>query len=175
MLAWISKHDTPPMRLLFCKTSIWGCRYPCKEPTLVWPSYPQVVIGVLRPCLLLVADLCKLVRPCPRNYRASVTYLWREVEAQITAASQNVLDKQGHLVGEADPDRGRQSRGLAEVDEVLEGEGEGDGLAKLDLDRLVGLLHARMLPQRDRPVANVALAGELDAVLVCVDGDCRTG
>jgi hypothetical protein len=104
--------------------------------------------------------------------RRRITYLWREVETQITASRQGVLDQQGHLVGEADLDLGRQRRGLAEVDEVLEGEGERDGLAELDLDRLVRLLDARVLPQRDGPVADVALARELDAVLAGVDGDC---
>jgi hypothetical protein len=29
-----------------------------------------------------------------------------------------------------------------------------------------------VLPQRDGPVTDVALARELDAVLACVDGDC---
>jgi hypothetical protein len=99
-------------------------------------------------------------------------YLWRKVEAQITAARQAVLDQQGHFVGEADLDRVGQGRGLAEVDKVLEGEGERDGLAELDLDRLARLLDARVLPQGDGAVADVALARELDAVLARVDGDC---
>lgn len=99
-------------------------------------------------------------------------YLWREVEAEVAVAGQGVLDQQGHLVRQANLDRVGQPRSLAEVDEVLEREGQRNGLAELDLNGLLRLLDVGMLAERDRAVANVALGRELDAVLGRLDCNC---
>ncbi len=76
------------------------------------------------------------------------------------------------LVRQADLDLVGQRGCLAEVDEVLEGECKGYGLAKLDLDTELRLLDVAMLAQRNRSIADVSLAGELDAVLIRVDRNC---
>jgi hypothetical protein len=67
-----------------------------------------------------------------------------------------------------------QPAGLAEVDKVLEGEGEGNRLAEVDLYVLAGLVNVGMLPQLDRSRANVALAAELDALLCALNRDWIT-
>jgi hypothetical protein len=90
----------------------------------------------------------------------------------VAVAREVELDQQRHLVGQANLDLGRQRGRLAEVGQVLEREGQRDGLAELDLDALVGLVEIGVLPERDGSVADVALARELDAVLVRIDSDC---
>lgn len=102
-------------------------------------------------------------------------HLRGQVEAQVAVALDHVLNQQGDLVGQADLDRLRQGRGLAEVDQVLEGEGQGHGLAQLNLDVLLRLLDILVAAQSHGTVANVAGAGELDAVLARLDRNCRSG
>lgn len=99
------------------------------------------------------------------------TYLGRKIEPQIRASRNVVLDQQRHLVREADLDGAAQRARLAKVDEVLEREREGDGLAQLNLDILRGLVDIGVLAEGDAAVANVALAAELDAVLARLDVD----
>lgn len=53
-----------------------------------------------------------------------MTYLGCEVKPQVAVVLQTVLDEEGHLVGQAQLDLRRQTAGFAEVDEVLEREGE---------------------------------------------------
>lgn len=65
-----------------------------------------------------------------------------------------------------------EARGFAEVDEVLEREGQGDGLGEADFNVLLGVLDVGVLAQSDRAVANVTGAGELYALLCALDGDC---
>jgi hypothetical protein len=77
------------------------------------------------------------------------SYLGREVESQVAVVHQAVLDKQRDLAGQAELDRVGQTAGLAEVCEVLEREGEGDGLSEIDLDGVFGLLHVAALPELD--------------------------
>lgn len=67
-----------------------------------------------------------------------------------------------------------ETGGFAEVDEVLEGESQGDGLGKADLDVLFGVLDIGVLAEGDRAVANVTGAGELYALLCALNGDCST-
>lgn len=101
------------------------------------------------------------------------THLRGQVEAQVAGALHSILDQERHLVGQADLDLFRQRRGLAEVDQVLEGEGQGHGLAQLNLDVLLRLVDVLMAAQSHRAVANVTCAGELDTVLARLDRDCR--
>lgn len=65
----------------------------------------------------------------------------------------------------------RETRSFAEVDEVFEGEGQRDGLGEVNLDVLRGLVDVGVAAQGDGAVADVAAAGELDAVLRSVDRD----
>ncbi|RJE16887.1 hypothetical protein PHISCL_10776, partial [Aspergillus sclerotialis] len=72
------------------------------------------------------------------------------------ATSEIVLNKQRNLLRQTELDLGRQVRGLAEVDEVLEGEGKGDGLGERKRNVLVGLVHVGMLADGDGAVPDIA-------------------
>jgi hypothetical protein len=74
-------------------------------------------------------------------------YLGGEVESQIAVVLYSILDKQRNLAGQAELDRIRQPARLAEVCEILEGEGKGDGLSQVNLDIFAGLVNAAMLPK----------------------------
>lgn len=100
------------------------------------------------------------------------TNLGREVEAQVAAAREVVLDQERHLAGQADLHLVGQGGGLAEVDQVLERKGQGNGLRQLNVDVVLGLVDGGVASQRDGAVANVAVARELDAVLGGLDADC---
>ena len=100
------------------------------------------------------------------------TYLRGQVEPEIAVVGQAVLNEQGNLVAEAELHLAAETGGFAEVDEVLEREGQGDGLGKTDLDVLLGVLDVGVLTQGDRAVTNVTGAGKLDALLCALDGDC---
>ena len=65
-----------------------------------------------------------------------------------------------------------EAGGFAEVDEVLEREGKGDGLGKADLDVLLLVLDIGVLAKGDGTVADVTSAGELHALLCALNGDC---
>lgn len=93
------------------------------------------------------------------------TYLGGEVEAEVTASREVVLNQQRNLVGEADLDLGGESGGLAEVDEVLEGEGQGDGLGELNVDVELGLVHVGVAAEGDGTITDITVGGELDTVL----------
>jgi hypothetical protein len=99
-------------------------------------------------------------------------YLRGQVEPEIAVVGQAVLDEKGNLVAEAKLHLAAEAGGFAEVDEVLERKGQGDGLGKADLDVLLRVLDVGVLAQGDRAVANVTGAGELDALLCALDGDC---
>lgn len=101
----------------------------------------------------------------------NVTHLGREVEAQVAATRQVVLDQQGHLAGQADLDLVGQSGSLAEVDQVLERECQGNGLRQLNLDVEVGLLDVGVASESNSTVTNIAVARELDTVLGGFDAD----
>jgi hypothetical protein len=90
--------------------------------------------------------------------RRGRTYLWRKVEPQETAASQTILYQERYFVRETYLNGFGQSLGLAEVDEVFEGESERDGLGELDVDVLLGVLDILVASQGNGAIANVAVA-----------------
>lgn len=67
-------------------------------------------------------------------------YLWCQVESQIRASCKSVLNQKWHIWGQAKLDSSGETRGLAEVDKVLEGESESDWVGKIDIDIQVWLL-----------------------------------
>jgi hypothetical protein len=99
-----------------------------------------------------------------------VTYLGSEVESQVTA-SKTVLNKQGHLLGQVQLYRAGQVGRFAEVDEVLEGEGQGDGFGERDGNVLVGLVDVGVLADGNGAVTNVTGAREFDTLLAGLDDD----
>lgn len=70
-----------------------------------------------------------------------VAYLGGEVEPQITVSGNGVLNQEWNLVGQAQLHGLGEASSLAEVCKVLEGECQGDGLGKLDINVRLGLLH----------------------------------
>lgn len=63
-------------------------------------------------------------------------YLWSKIEPQIAVVGQSVLHKKWNFVAKAESDLGTEAASLAEVDQVLEREGECDGFREVDLDVL---------------------------------------
>lgn len=61
---------------------------------------------------------------------------------------------------------------LAEVGEVLEREGEGDGFRELDLDVVVGFLNVGVGAKGDRTIANITVRSELDTFFRALDSNC---
>jgi hypothetical protein len=57
-----------------------------------------------------------------------LTYLGCEVESEVAVVCQRVLDHERHIGRKAQLDSARKAASLAEVDEVLEREGERHGL-----------------------------------------------
>ena len=84
-------------------------------------------------------------------------------------ATQTVFHQQRHLLRQTQAHLGGQVGGLAEVDQVLEGESERDGFYQFDGDVLIGLVDVRVLADGDGAAANVTLAGELDSLLGSLD------
>jgi hypothetical protein len=101
-----------------------------------------------------------------------MTCLRGEVEAQVAGACNLVLNQEWHFVGEADLDLVRKTDRLAEVDEVLEGESERDGLCQLNGDVVIRLVEVGVGAQHDRAVTNVTTACKLNTVLGSLDDDC---
>lgn len=100
-----------------------------------------------------------------------MTDLGCEVEPQIAVVGKTVLNEQRDLVAEAKLHAVAQSSGLAEVDQVLEGEGECDRLAEVDLDVLLVVLNVGVLAQMDRAITDVTCACELNTLLGALDCD----
>ena len=86
-------------------------------------------------------------------------------------ATEAILNEERHLLRQAQGDLVRQVGSLAEVDEVLEGESEGDGFGEGDGDVLCGVLDVGVLTDGDGATANVTLAGELDTLLRGLNDD----
>jgi hypothetical protein len=99
-----------------------------------------------------------------KTKKANFTYLGGEVEAQVTAAKR-ILNQQRHLLGQVQFYRRGQVGGLAEVDKVLKGEGQGDGFGEVDSNILIGLVDVGVLANGNGAVTDVTLAGELDTLL----------
>jgi hypothetical protein len=102
-----------------------------------------------------------------------VCYLWRQIESEVAATGEVVLHEEGNLGGQADLDLVGESRGLAEVDQVLEGEGQRDRLAQLDVNVQLGLLYVGVASEGDGTVADISSAGKLDAILAGIDSDWK--
>lgn len=85
------------------------------------------------------------------------------------ATSEIILNKQRNLLRQAELDFGRQVRGLTEVDEVFEGESEGDGFGEGEGNVLIGLVYVGVLTNGDRAATDIALARELDPFLRSLD------
>ena len=98
-------------------------------------------------------------------------YLWSQVESQIRASGESVLNQEWHIWGQTKLDSSGETRSLAEVDKVLEGESEGDWIGKINIDVQVWLLDAVVGAKSDSTLADVSISGELDTVLVGLDGD----
>jgi hypothetical protein len=124
--------------------------------------------------LLLVADLQVLLVTVGPQWSVGSAYLGSEVEPEVWVVGKAVLNKQRNLVAEAKLDLTAEARGFAEVDEVLEREGKGDGLSKADLDVLLLVLDVGVLAKGDGTVADVTSAGELYALLCALNGDYAT-
>jgi hypothetical protein len=77
------------------------------------------------------------------------TYLWCEVESEVAVIRQLVLDKQRHLVAQAESHTVTETSSLAEVDEVLEREGKSDRLRERDVHTLGFVLHVGVLAEGD--------------------------
>lgn len=89
------------------------------------------------------------------------------------AAAKRILNKQRHLLGQVQPYGGGQVGGLAEVDEVLEGEGQGNGLGEVNANVLIRLFDIGVLADSNGAVTNVTRAGELNTLLAGLDDDWR--
>jgi hypothetical protein len=98
-------------------------------------------------------------------------YLGRKVESQVAVVLQAILDQKRDLIGEAQFDLAGQTTRLAEVDQVLQREGEGYGLGQVNLDVEVRLLNIRMTPQLDGARTDLTRALEADALLCAFDRD----
>lgn len=92
----------------------------------------------------------------------------------MTPALQAILDEQGHLITQAKLHGRGQTRGFAEVDEVFEGECEGNGFGESDVDVEIGLVNVGVGAEGYCAGADVAVAGELDAFFCAFDGHCET-
>jgi hypothetical protein len=79
-----------------------------------------------------------------------MAYLRSEVEPQIAVVLYAILDKQGHLAGQAELDGVGQAACLAEVLEILQGEGERYGLGQVDRNVVLRLIYAVDLPELNR-------------------------
>lgn len=105
-------------------------------------------------------------------------YLGSKEESQVTAtstaaaSSETILNLQRNFLRKTKLYLARQSSGLTEVDEILEREGESDGLGELDRHVFAGILDVGVLADGHRTVTNVSLAGEFDALFCSLDDDC---
>jgi len=93
------------------------------------------------------------------------TYLWCQVESQITATGKTVLNKKRNLVGQAKLDSAGKTTGLAEVDEVFEGKGKRDWFTELNLNIVLWLIDVCVASESDSTVTDISVALELDTIL----------
>jgi hypothetical protein len=156
----------------------------CKVKT----TNPQRQCGPIRSPIILLADSNITRISFPTLYSSSpiyevqrqyfvdiealiTAYLWCEVEPQEAVVAQAVFHQKRDLVAEAELHRLAESTSLAEVGEVFEGEGKGDGLGEVDLHVLVFILDVGVLAECYGAVTDVAVALEADAVLCAFDGN----
>ena len=98
-------------------------------------------------------------------------YLGSKIEPEVAVVRQSVLDEKRHLVAQAELDLRTESTSLAEVDQVLEGEGKGDRLAEIDFDVLGFVVDVGVWAQGHRAGPDVSAAGELDTLFRGLDRD----
>lgn len=98
-----------------------------------------------------------------------VTYLGSKEESQVAASIQGILDQKGNLLREAETDVAGQGLGLAEVDEVLDGEGKSNRLREGDRHVVLWLVDIGALADGDGAVSDLTLAREFDSVLAGLD------
>lgn len=96
-------------------------------------------------------------------------YLRCKIEAQVTVVGETVLDQKRYFGAQAELDTGGETGGLAEVDEIFEGEGQGDRFGELDVDILVRLVDVGVAAQSDGSGSDVSVAGELDSLLCALN------
>lgn len=107
------------------------------------------------------------------------TDLGSKEETQVTTSSttcatcQTIFHLQRNFLGKAELNLAGQSGGLAEVDEVFEGEGKSDWLSELNRHVFGGVFHVGVLADGHGAVTNVTLAGEFDAFLCSFNDDCE--
>lgn len=107
------------------------------------------------------------------------TDLGSEEESQVTTGStaaasrKTIFNLQRDFLGKAELDLAGQGSGLAEIDEVLEGEGQSDWLGELNRHVFGGIFDVGVLANGHGAVANVTLAGEFDAFLCGLDDNCK--
>lgn len=87
--------------------------------------------------------------------------------------SQVIVHKKGHFLRETQADFTREASCFGEVDEVFQGESEGDGFGEVDGYALFWLFHIGVLAEGYGAAADVTLAGEFDAIFGGFDYDCR--
>lgn len=107
------------------------------------------------------------------------TDLGSEEESQVTTGStaaasrKTIFNLQRDFLGKAELDLAGQGSGLAEIDKVLEGEGQSDRLSELNRHVFGGVLDVGVLANGHGAVTNVSLAGEFDSFLCGLNNDCK--
>jgi hypothetical protein len=114
--------------------------------------------------LFVITDLQGLLEWILLN-QLRVTCLRSQVESQVTASGQVILNQERNLIGQAKLDSLGKSRSLAKVDKVFEGEGQRDGFGELNFNIQVWLLDVVVASKSDGTIANITRAGELDTIL----------
>ena len=129
---------------------------------------PSFITSPAMSHLFLVTDLCHglAFAQCRHSRR---TCLRSQIESKVAASGQSVLNQQRDLIGKAELNRFGESSGFAEIDEVFEGECQGDGFGELDFDVEFRLFNIVVASKCNRSVTDITSARELDTVLGCFD------
>jgi len=77
------------------------------------------------------------------------SYLRCKIESEVAVIGQRVLNKQWHLIRQAQLDRAGQTTCFAEVDQILEGESQGDRLCQVNFYVQLGLVNIGVLTEVD--------------------------
>ena len=95
------------------------------------------------PLLFIISNLIFKLAVQP-GHRDVWTDLWCQIESQVAIRSQAVLDQQRDFVRKAELDGARQTTCLAEIDQVLQRERQGNGLGERDVNVELWLLYVGM-------------------------------
>ena len=101
-----------------------------------------------------------------------VTYLWCQVEPQITVVAERVFYEKWHFIAQAEPDLITETAGLAEVDKVFERESERNRFAEIDLHILCLVIDIGMRAKRNRARTDVSGAVKLHTFFCAFYGNC---